>query len=96
MNCHCAILQKSYLFKLIYLSQNYHLSLPVCTIQSACLRENKFYVLSSCPTDNTGDQEGGRLQNSYLDYHWKHAGRTLIVSPAQSRSMESKLRFAVF
>lgn len=95
MNCLYAILQKSYLFKAIYLSQKYYLSLLVCTIQPACLRENKFYVLS-CPTDNTGDQEGGRLQNSYLDYRWKHAGRTLIVSPAQPRSMESKLRRAVF
>lgn len=94
MNCRYAILQKSYLFKAIYLSQKYHLSLPVCTIQPACLRE-KFYVLS-CPTDNTRDQEGGRLQNSYLDYRWKHTGRTLIVSPAQPRSMESKLRRAVF
>lgn len=41
-------------------------------------------------TDNIGDQEGGRLQSPYLDNHWKHTGRTLIVSPAQSCSMEGK------
>lgn len=41
-------------------------------------------------TDNTGDQEGGRLQNPHLDYHREHAGRALIVSPAQPRSMEGE------
>lgn len=49
-----------------------------------------FPNLSSCPTDNTGDQEGGRLQNPYLDYHWQYFGGTLIVSPTQSRPMEGK------
>lgn len=48
------------------------------------------HMISPALTDIIGDQERGRLQDPYLDYHWQHTGRTPTVSPAQSGSMEGK------